>query len=386
MCYTTGVYYACFMFEKKKKVKELSPFEKKLNDWVAKHLTRISFTEKMFFVDHLKIMIHAGLSLVEALEILAKETGNKALKMVIADVTKEVSGGKQFSDVLRKHPKVFPPIYVKMIEAGEVSGKLEEALTQIAVQMKKTHDLTSTIRGAMIYPAVIVVAMLGIGVLMTTVILPKLLTIFNEFDSELPLPTRILMAVTNFMSKPINLIFLSIFIILFLFSFITLLKKSLKFRTYIHTINLYLPIAGTVIKKINLARFSLTLSSLMKSAIPIVEAVTITAETCSNINYRVSLMKSSQELEKGIPLSESLRNYPKLYSPLVTEMIMVGERTGEIDALLTELATFYNDDVDKTMKNFATIIEPVLIVTLGLVVGGVAVAVIMPMYSLVQNF
>jgi len=124
----------------------------------------------------------------------------------------------------------------------------------------------------------------------------------------------------------------------------------------------------------------------MKSAIPIVEAVTITAETCSNINYRVSLMKSSQELEKGIPLSESLRNYPKLYSPLVTEMIMVGERTGEIDALLTELATFYNDDVDKTMKNFATIIEPVLIVTLGLVVGGVAVAVIMPMYSLVQNF
>ena len=124
----------------------------------------------------------------------------------------------------------------------------------------------------------------------------------------------------------------------------------------------------------------------MKSAIPIVDAVTITADTCGNVNYRMSLMRSSKELEKGIPLSESLRQYPNLYSPLVTEMIMVGERTGEIDTLLTELASFYNEDVDKTMKNFTTIMEPVLIIFLGLGVGGVAVSVIMPMYSLVQNF
>src|SRR3989339_368022 len=335
------------MFGKKKKPRELSRFEKKMNDWFTKHLTRISFTEKMFFVDHLRIMIHAGLSLVESLEILAKETGNKALKMVIGQITKDVSSGKQLSAVLLQHPKVFPPIYVKMIEAGEVSGKLEEALTQIAIQMKKTHDLTASIRGAMIYPSVVIVAMIGIGILMTTVILPKLLTIFDEFESELPLPTKILVAITHFMSKPVNLILMLFILICSVTMFLIMMKKSPKFRKTVHTINLYLPVVGAVIKKVNLARFSLTLSSLMKSAIPIVDSVTITADTCSNVNYRISLMQSAADLEKGIPLSESLRKHPTLYSPLVTEMIMVGERTGEIDTLLTELSNFYNEDVDK---------------------------------------
>lgn len=374
------------MFRNRKEKRELSAFEKKANDWIAKHLVGISFTEKMFFVDHLKVMIHAGLSLVEALEILAKETGNHALKIIIAEITIEVSGGRQLSEVLLRHPKIFPPIYVKMIEAGEVSGKLEESLAQVALQMKKTHELSSSIRGAMIYPSVILFVMVGIGVLMTTVILPKLLTIFDEFDSELPLATKILMAITNFMSQPINLIIISIFLILVCICFLYLLKNSLKFRVSIHTLLLHLPIIGKVIKKINLARFSLTLSSLLKSAIPIIDAITITAETCGNINYTISLMKTAKEIETGTPLSDSLRVYEFLYPPMVTEMIMVGERTGEIDSLLTELATFYNDDVDKTMKNFTTVIEPILIVLLGLAVGGVAVAVIMPMYSLVQNF
>jgi len=374
------------MLGEKKKKKELSEFEKKLNTWVAEHLTRISFTEKMFFVDHLKVMIHAGLSLVESLDILSKETGNLALKIVIGEITKDVSAGQQLSSVLMKHPNVFPPIYVKMIEAGEISGKLEESLTQVALQMKKTHELQSSIRGAMIYPSVIMTAMIGIGVLMTTVILPKLLTIFEEFDSELPLATRILIVITDFMSKPIHLIYLGIGLVGFIIGFSMLMKRSPQFRISIHAILLRLPIAGKVIKKINLARFSLTLSSLMKSAIPITSAVTITAETCGNVQYRMSLMKSAAQIETGVPLSETLRAYEFLYPPMVTEMIMVGERTGEIEGLLTELATFYNEDVDKTMKNFTTIIEPVLIVTLGLVVGGVAVAVIMPMYSLVQNF
>lgn len=369
-----------------RKKRELSTFEKKLNIWVATHLGRISFTEKMFFVDHLKVMIHAGLSLVESLEILAKETGNLKLQLVIVEITADVSGGKQLSEVLLKHPKVFPSIYVKMIEAGEISGKLEESLTQVALQMKKTHELQASIRGAMIYPSVILFAMIGIGVLMTTVILPKLLTIFDEFDSELPLATKILMGITDFMSSPLHLVMLSIVFVFGSAGFVFLMKRSQIFRIGIHALLLRTPIVGKVIKKINLARFSLTLSSLMKSAIPITNAITITAETCSNVQYRISLMRSAKEVEKGVPLSETLRGYDALYPPLVTEMLMVGERTGEIDSLLTELATFYNDEVDRTMKNFTTIIEPVLIVTLGLIVGGVAVAVIMPMYSLVQNF
>ncbi len=367
-------------------MRELTKFEKKLNDWVATHFSHISFVQKIFFVEHLRTMIHAGLSLVASLEILHKETSNKSFQKIIWEIKKEVNEGKSFSAVLAKYPKIFPPIYVKMVSAGEVSGKLENALEQVATQMQKTQQLKSSIRSAMIYPSVVVMAMIGIGVLMTTVVLPKLITIFSEFDSELPLATKILIAITEFVSNPINLAILVSLLGLLIVGFVMLLKKSPSFKRMIHNINLRIPIFGSVIKKINLARFSMTLSSLMKSAIPIIDSVDITADTCSNVLYKESLHKASEEIKSGTPLSEILRRYNRIFPPMVTEMIMVGEQTGEIDNLLTELADFYNTEVDKTMKNFTTIIEPVLIIMLGLAVGGVAVAVIMPMYSLVQNF
>jgi type IV pilus assembly protein PilC len=164
------------------------------------------------------------------------------------------------------------------------------------------------------------------------------------------------------------------------------LKKSVPLKDIIHRVNLKFPIAGHVIKQINLARFSLTLSSLLKSTIPITEAVEITGQTCSNVQYQKALHAATDKIQKGIPLSEILVEHEKLFPPLVTEMIMVGERTGEIDRLLSELANFYSDEVDKTMKNFSTIIEPAIIILLGLAVAGIAVAVIAPMFSLMQNF
>jgi len=373
------------MSENKKKERVLSPLEQKINDWFNKYLVRIPFVQKMFFIEHLKTMIHAGLSLVEGLDVLSKEIENKKFKKIIGEIKFGVEKGKQLSEVFAEYPQAFPPIYVKMIEAGEIGGKLEESLAQVATQMQKNYQLTSTIRGAMIYPAVILFAMGGIGILMVTVVLPKLLEIFKEFDAELPLPTKILMAITDFMSKPLNLVIVAIVLALLIFTYITLLKKSLAFKRAVHTLNLNLPIIGTVVKKINLARFSLTLSSLLKSTVPIINATEITASTCSNLKYQEALKVTAEKLKAGIPLSEILADYDKLFPPMVTEMIMVGERTGEIDQLLTELANFYGEEVDKTMKNFATIIEPVIILVLGVAVAGMAVAVIMPMYSLVQT-
>lgn len=366
--------------------KSMSPFEQKMNDWIADHLTRVKVTDKIFFLDHLKTMLHAGLSLIESLSILSKETENKKLKKIIGAITADVEKGNQLSDVLAHFPKIFPPMYVKMIAAGEIAGKLEESLEQIATQMKKSHALTSTIRGALIYPCVILVALSGVAILMVTVILPKLMTIFSEFDAQLPLATRILIAITNFMSKPLNLILVFGSLIAAISLFITGLKRSTPFKKTIHALNLRLPIAGRIIKQINLARFSLSLSSLLKSTLPIVEAVDITADTCSNIHYSNALRAASEKIKKGIPLSEILLESSRLFPPMVTEMIMVGEKTGEIDHLLSELAAFYTDEVDKTMKNFSTIIEPAIIILLGLGVGGIAVAVIMPMLSLAQNF
>ncbi len=369
-----------------KKQKQLSPFEQKLNTWVQNHLTRIKIVEKIFFLDHMRTMLHAGLSLIEALNVLAKEIQNKRLRAIVHEVKTEIEKGKQLSEVLGNYPKVFPSMYVKMVASGEVAGKLEESLEQIVTQMKKSHELTSSIKGAMIYPSVIIAAIGVVGILMVTVILPKLTTLFDEFESELPISTRVLIAITDFMSKPLNLI-MSIGIIIGIIAlFVFFMRTQPRFKNIIHAGNLRLPIFGNVIKQINLAQFSMTLSSLLKSTLPIVEAIDITGDTCGNVQYRHALHHAKEKISTGIPLSEILMTHPKLFPPMVTEMVMVGEKTGEIDRLLQELSDFYAHEVDKTMKNFSTIIEPVIIIVLGLAVAGIAVAVIMPMFSLMQNF
>ncbi|MFH0857289.1 MAG: type II secretion system F family protein [Candidatus Magasanikbacteria bacterium] len=368
------------------KKRQLSPFEIKINTWINEHLTRIPFVQKIFFIDHLRTMVHAGLSLVEALKILEKEVENKKLQRIVTRIKEEVEKGRPLSEVLNEHPDAFPPIYVKMVEAGEMAGKLEDSLEQVVIQMKKYHDLLSSVRGAMIYPAVIIFAMSSVAILMVTVVLPKLMVIFKDFDSELPLATRIMMKITDFMGNPINLLIIFILISAFFTSFAYGLKKSRKFKETIHTINLRIPIFGKVIKQINLARFSLTLSSLLKSTVPIISAVEISSETVSNTQFQNALKYTAEKLKSGIQLSEGLAEYSHLFPPMVTEMILVGERTGQIDHMLNELSDFYSNEVDKTMKNFTTIIEPVVILVMGLAVAGMAVAVVMPMYSLVQNF
>jgi type IV pilus assembly protein PilC len=371
--------------QQKKKKRELSAFEQKLNRLAGK-LVPIPFVQKIFFIDHLRTMIHASLSLVESLDILTKEMENKKFRAIIQQVKNDVEKGEPLSESMATHPKVFPTMNVKMISAGETAGKLDEALEQITIQMQKTQALTSAIRGAMIYPAVIIMAMGGVGILMTTMVLPKLVELFEEFDAELPLVTKILITFTNFATNPIYLVLIISSIVGAIFIFITALKKSPGFRSRIHGLNLKLPIFGHVIRQINLARFSLTLSSLLKSTIPIIDAVEITSETCSNVKYQESLKQASDDIKTGKPLSDILREYNKLFPPMVTEMIMVGERSGQVEQLLEELSVYFGHEVDKMMKNFTTIIEPVLIILLGLAVGGVAVAVIMPMYTLVQNF
>lgn len=350
------------------------------------HLTHISFVQKIFFLDHLRIMVRASLSIVEALDILSKEIQNKKFKYIATQIKGDVETGRSLSEIFGLYPAIFPSIYVKMIESGEISGKLDESLEQIVNQMKKSNALTSSIRSAMIYPAIIIIAMGGIGIMMATVVLPKLIEIFQEFDAELPLATRVLIAVINFMSVPLYLILTVIALVSLTLAFTLLLRKIPRFRHAVHALNLHLPIFGNVIREINLAQFSLTLSSLLKSTIPIIDAMDITADTCSNALYRESLHETAKQIKTGTDLSVVLRSSPKIFPPIVTEMIMVGERSGQVAQMLNELSDFYSNEVDKTMKNFTAIIEPLIILILGVAIAGVAVAIIMPMYSLVQNF
>lgn len=365
------------------KEKKLSPFEEKLNLFVEKYLKRISFVEKMMFVYHLKTMVKAGLSIVNALKVLSEETENKKLRKIIGDIKAEVEAGKQLSEALANFPKVFPPIYVSMIASGEASGKLEESLAQVSSQMKKSHELTSSIRGALIYPAVVFTAMIGIALEMVIFVLPKIMVMFNDFGSELPLATRILIGIIKTLEDYGIIILISL--IALIVTGLWLLRKPAIKRS-VHKFNLHLPIFGAIIKKINLARFTLTLSSLLESTIPIIEATKITSNVQSNVTYRDNLLVVAESLKKGENLSAVLARYPLTFPPMVTEMIMVGEQSGQVEKMLSELAEYYSGEVDATMKNFSTIIEPVVIVTLGLMVAGIAVAVIMPMYTLAQSF
>ncbi len=357
----------------------------KLNLFVER-FSRITLIQKIFFLDHLRTMIHASLSLVEALGILEREMENPKLKRVVAEIKSEVEKGRELGEVMESYPKVFPAMAISMVHSGEISGRLDESLSQIVIQLKKSHALSSSIRSALIYPAVILTAMGIIGIVMSTVVLPKLIEIFDEFDAELPLATRVLISAVNFLSNPLYLTFVIAITIGLVVGYITALRKIPAFHRLIHKSTLKLPIFGPVIKQINLARFSLSLSSLLKSTIPIIDAVEITGQTCSNLTYQSALKESANQIKSGKPFSEILASYPDLFPPMVTEMVMVGERTGEVDRLLAELSEFYSDEVDKTMKNFTVIIEPVIILLLGVAVAGVAIAVIMPIYSLTQNF
>ena len=366
-----------------KKPRQLSPLEVKINNFFDTYFHRIPFIQKILFVYHLQTMTKAGLSIVNALKVLSEEIENKKLRLIIGKIKTEVETGRQLSEVLAEYPKVFPEIYVSMIAAGEAAGTLEDALAQVNNQMHKSHELTSKIRGAMIYPAVVFTAMMGIALEMVIFVLPKIMVMFKDFKAELPLATRILVGITDFMGQYGVLVSIGLFF--FIILVVWLIKKP-NIKRIVHRINLHLPIAGPIIKKINLARFTLTLSSLLESAIPIIEAVKIAASVQTNVIYRERLLIVAETLKKGSPLSEILKQSEDLFPPMVIEMIMVGEQSGEVEKMLKELAEYYTNEVDFVMKNFSTIIEPVIIVILGLMVAGIAVAVIMPMYSLAQAF
>ncbi len=362
--------------------KKLSPWEEKINNFVISYLTRISFVDKMMFVHHLQIMTKAGLSIITSLKILSEEMENKKLKRIIGKTKAEVEKGQQLSVALVKYPKVFPPVYVSMIAAGEVAGKLEEALTEVASQMKKSHELMSKVKSAMIYPAVIFTAMIGIAFFVVLYIFPKILVLFEETKTELPLATRILIYITHFMQNYWYWVIIGVIALIYAY---LRAMKNYQFRKSMHLLHLKLPIAGAIIKKINLANFTLTLCSLLSSTIPIIEAVRISSEVLGNVVYKEKLKDASESLKKGINLSDVLRRDPQIFPPMVTEMIMVGEQTGNIEKMLSELSEYYNNEVSETMNNFTAIIEPVIILILGVGVAGIAVAVIMPMYSLTQN-
>ncbi len=346
---------------------------------LVQRFSKVSLTEKMIFSRHLSVMIKAGLPLTSALTVLADQTDNPKFKKIILNMEKNLREGVSFSNCLAKYPSVFSPLYISMVKVGEAGGKFSDVLKILANQMDKDHRLISRVRGAMMYPAVIVLAMIGIGIMMMIMVVPKLTQTFTEINIELPATTKIIIAISNF-SKDHWLIGL-ISLVLFLF----LLKiglKNKKIKRIFHSAYLHLPIIAKLTRKINSARFARTTASLIESGVGMVKTLEIAAGTLGNVYFREALLDSAKSVEKGKDLSNSLSHYQDLYSPMVIQMIKVGEKTGNLSEILENLADFYEEEVDNTTKNLSSIIEPVVMVVIGVAVGFFAISMIQPMYSM----
>jgi type IV pilus assembly protein PilC len=348
---------------------------------ILNKLSRIPTVQKIFFTQNLAVMIKTGFSLAMALNTLSQQSSNKKLQSVIVEIKADVENGVSFSNALSKHPGIFSELFVNMIAAGEASGKLDEVLGYLTNQMRKEHALIAKVRSAMMYPTVVVVAMVGIGIVMMITVVPQITSIYTESELDLPLPTKILIFVSNLMTH--QGIFIAIGAAALVYAFLRF-KKTKKGKKYWDTIMLKVPLLGNVIKKINLARFTRTLSSLLKTDIPIVQTFQIISKTLGNSLYREAMVEASESVKKGISIVKTLETKPKIFPAVVTQMIAVGEESGTLDNISEEIANFYEDDVDQTMSGLSSIIEPILMLVIGGVVAVVALAVLMPMYGLVQ--
>jgi len=342
---------------------------------------RIKLSQKTFFVQQLGIMLKAGISLSVALKTLAEQTSSKKFREILIDLQKMVEKGDLLSKGLSRHQRAFGDFFINMVAAGEASGKLEEVLKQLFIQMKKDSEILAKVRGAMIYPAIVITMMFGIGILMAIYVIPSMSSVFKQLNVKLPLPTRILIIISDFLL--VYGLYVGIGAIILIFFFIQTIRRPAGKKAF-HILLLKTPIIGTIIKKINLARFCRTLSSLLKTDIPIVQSFEIIAKVLGNVCYKNAMLDAKEQIKKGVTIEKSLRPYVSLFPPVVLQMISVGEQTGAVDEILEESAIFYEEDVRQTMTDLPSILEPLLMVVLGIAVGGMAIAIIMPMYSLSQ--
>lgn len=341
----------------------------------------VSDKDKIFFTQNLQVMIRSGLPLDRSLKTLAQQVKNKKFKKIIADLAASTEKGVAFTESLSKYEPIFGQLFISMVAAGEISGRLEDVLKQIHLQLKKAHELKSRIIGAMIYPLIVITAMILIGIGMIIFVVPKITSVFSEMKAELPLATKILIGLSDFIIN--NGWFSFLLAIIFIMAIIFTVKHETT-KYYYHCLFLKLPLLSPIVKKINLAKFARTLSSLLKTDIALVKSFEITSQILGNRLYRRSLISSLSNLKEGVTLTQVLQKHPDLYPPIIIQMVAAGEETGAVDEILTELADFYEEEIDQFMKTLPTVIEPLLLLILGVGVGAMAVAIIMPMYSLTE--
>lgn len=340
----------------------------------------VSAKELAIFTRQFSVMIDAGLPLVQCLEILAGQQENKTFQKVLTNTRSSVEGGATLSAAMRQSPKVFDALYVNMVEAGETGGILDTILQRLSSYIEKNVKLQRAVKSALVYPVGVLTIAAGVIILLLWKVVPIFATLFAGLGVTLPLPTRIVIAMSNLVGSWFGLLFLVaiVGVILALKAW----RGTPQGRYALDSLILRLPVVGILMRKIAVARFTRTLGTLISSGVPILEGLDITAKTAGNAVVEQSLFKVRKSLEEGKSLTEPLKD-SAVFPGMVTQMIAVGEQTGAMDAMLQKIADFYEEEVDAAVKDLLTALEPIMIVFLGVVVGGVVISMYLPLFSLI---
>src|SRR3990167_2512867 len=346
-----------------------------------KYFQKPTNKDVVIFTRQLSTLIDADMPLAEGLRTLARQFEKPTLRKIIAEISDAVEGGSALSNALASHPKLFSSFYVKLVQSGEVSGKLHEALLYLAEHLERSQEINSKIKGALAYPAFVVFALIVVAGIMVIYVLPQLLGIFKDVGLEsLPLTTRMLIWVTNFVNTYLYYIFSFVFGSLFLgWRYV----KTSEGKAVFDNIKINMPVLGTVVKNLYLARISESLSTLIKSGMPILDVIHITSDLVGNVNYQRILLEAEESVRGGGNMSDVFSRYKEI-PPLMSSMVAIGEKTGKLDFMLEHISKFYKSESDNTIDNIATLIEPILVLVLGVAVAILVSAILLPIYNLVN--
>src|SRR5881396_1901267 len=338
----------------------------------------VALADLVVFTRQLATMIDAGLAMVQSLQALAEQTTNKVMRDTIKDVCTRVEGGDSFSEALQKHPKTFNRLYVCMVAAGERGGLLAEILARLATYLENTSKLRKKVKSAMMYPTAVTIIAIGITIFLLVKVVPVFGEIYSGFGAKLPGPTQFLINISNVLKNYILYILPGMGALVYGWFYYIKTKPGREFwdRTRIK-----LPIFGIIAHKICLARFTRTLASLIRSGVPILEVLNIVANTCGNVVMEKAIRAAAGDIERGEGISMAIGKHP-IFPSMIVRMMTAGEQTGKIDAMLERVADFLDEEIETTLSGLTSLIEPILIVFLGVVVGGIVVCMFLPIFKM----
>lgn len=340
---------------------------------------RVSTKDRVVFTRQLATLINAGLPLAQSLHTVQEQTTNKKLKSVAQDIISSVEGGSNLADAFAKHPKVFSELFVALVAAGEVSGTLDKSLERISDQQEKDAEIASKVKGAMVYPGIVLFVIVGVVVFMLTTVVPQIENLYDNLNKQLPFITAVMVAAANIIINFWWLIIIAAGVGLFFF------KRwidTTNGKRALDTFKLNVPVFGIMFRKLYMARLNRTGQTLLESGVPMLEMLRITSKAIGNVIVQDEILRASEKVKSGKALSYSLKNEQYIL-PLVPQMISIGEQSGQIDGMMGKAATFYENELDNTIRSISTAIEPILMVVLAVVAGGMVGAILLPIYGLI---